>query len=87
MRTDIVALILELTKDKTMSTSDLQTKTNLSPAKLNQILELLVTKGLIRTTSGNKGKVTEITPTERGIAFLELYNAIKMKYLTVSSTG
>lgn len=67
----------------------LQSKSGLDDRQLDEYLNLLISKNLINmipSTNKTENDSKGITPTDRGTRFLDLYNAIRVKYLTTSST-
>jgi hypothetical protein len=65
----------------------LQDRIGLSDREIDEYLDLLISKNLINIGPVSKGKEKDtkgITPTRRGVRFLDLYDAIRIKYLTAS---
>jgi predicted transcriptional regulator len=85
-KVDIVAAILQFSsKPAGSSTKELQRMTNLGAKQLDVYLKMVEKKHLITiSASGNVKGLTSIKITERGNKFLDMYEAVKMKYLTAS---
>jgi predicted transcriptional regulator len=88
-RVDSVASILRSSRTNNgLSKKKLQTESDLPAELLNDYLSTMLAKNLIEFDNAkNRKKGTEATIriTERGIKFLELYDAIKIKYFTAAS--
>lgn len=80
---DTVAEILRFTADGS-SKKALQDKTGLTSDLLDKYLVLLESKNLVRILRDEKGKSESVKATERGIKFLDLYDAMHVKYLSIS---
>ena len=78
-KVDIAARILEFAS-KEPSLKLLEAKMDLSNKVLDDNLKLLTSKDLIGISKTDK----KVSITKRGTKFLELYNSIHAKYLTVS---
>lgn len=86
-KVEIAAMILHLCRNGA-SRRVLQARIGLDDRELDEYLGLLVSKNLINVGPTSKGIERDskgISPTGRGVRFLDLYNAIRIKYLTASS--
>jgi len=82
---DTAASILELTTEGA-SKQYLKNRTNLSADVLEEYLTMLGSKDLVRILKARGGKedaAATIKITKRGIQFLNLYNSVTAKYLTL----
>ncbi len=83
-KVDIAAAILEFAL-KGLSLQDLQARMSVSRGTLEENLTLLKSKDLISFQKGSKKEPTTIVrTTKRGIQFLNMYNSMSVKYLTIS---
>lgn len=85
-KVDTVALILRLSRaDNGVSKKKLQDESNLTVELLNDHLSTMVSKNLIEYVNAKSKRKEDviIRITERGVKFLDLYDAIKIKYLTI----
>ena len=85
---DIVAAILQSCSSPAGSSKkELRSKTNIGIKQLNELLKMMEAKNLISKSAPDSGRdrIT-LKITERGIKFLVMYDAVKMKYLTASSS-
>jgi len=76
-RLEIIHDILAVIKEKSgkIKPTHVLYKSNLSYSLMEQYLEELISKGLVREMKLKKGKTYEIT--DRGISYLSQYGAIK----------
>jgi predicted transcriptional regulator len=83
-KVEITAMILQLCINGA-SRHELQSKTELEDGQLEEYLQLLISKKLINFGVDNRAKSRskQVIPTDRGIRFLNMYEAIKIRYLTV----
>ena len=80
-KVDVVAAILQYCSFPAGSSiNELRTRTNLGAKQLNEYLNVMETKNLITISSPKKSN--EIKITQRGKRFLDMYDALRMKYLT-----
>jgi predicted transcriptional regulator len=87
-KVDDAASILRLIRTvKGLSSKELKTKIELSPELVNYHLNMLVSKKLAELIDAKDRREDHqvIRITDRGTKFLELYEAIKIKYLTSTS--
>jgi predicted transcriptional regulator len=86
---DAVASILRLTRTNNgLSKKKLQEELDLPVVLLNHYLSTMVSKNLVEIVNEKgkrKGADKIIRITDRGIKFLELYDTIRTKYLTLES--
>lgn len=82
-KVDIAAAILKLSS-KGVSKQVLENRTNLSASLLQEYLDLLKSKQLISIQVEGKDRTAIVKTTKRGTRFLNLYDSINVKYLTVS---
>ena len=80
-KVDEVAAILESSTNGS-SKQALQDKLKITSSLLDEYLQMLLSKDLIRILRDKNRKSESIKTTERGERFLELYDSIKARYLT-----
>src|SRR5205809_2431735 len=87
-KVDVIAAILQSCSSPAGSSKkELRSKTNIGIKKLNDLLKMMEAKNLIsKSASGNGRNRITLKITERGIKFLLMYDAVRMKYLTASSS-
>lgn len=83
---DDVAAILESSINGS-SKKGLQSETGLALELLNRHLPLLESKNLVRILRDKDGKHETIKITERGTRFLEIYQAMREKYLSIATSN
>ena len=83
-KVDLVAAILESSIDGS-SKQSLQDKLDITSILLDEYLQMLSSKNLVRIWKDKDRKSESIKTTERGERFLELYDSIKSRYLTTKS--
>jgi len=81
---DLAAAILE-SSIKGSSKQALQNKLDITSNLLDEYLQMLSSKNLVRIWKDKERKSEGIKTTERGERFLELYDSIKTRYLTTKS--
>jgi predicted transcriptional regulator len=88
-KVDVVAAILQsCSRPEGSSKKELQKMTKFGTKELDEYLKMMEAKDLITTSDSTSRKgVIYVKITERGKSFLDLYGALKMKYLTTSSDG
>lgn len=80
---DVIAAILQLGVDGS-SKKILQDETELTPSLLDKQLALLESKNLVRILRDENGNIGSVKTTERGAKFLEMYEAMRAKYLSIN---
>lgn len=83
-KVDYAAAILDFSIDGS-SRRALVDKTGITSVLLEEYLDLLVSKDLVRLVHDKNGKHESIKTTDRGVRFLELYQSIKARYLTTDA--
>ena len=76
-KVDLTAAILELAL-KGIPSQSIQEKMNISPTDFGKHLRMLESKALINVSKPGRVKITK-----RGIRFLDLYNSIHARYLSI----
>lgn len=88
-KVDAVATILRLSRaENGLSKKELQIKLDLPANLLNEYLAAMVSKNLVEYVHAKRKRKNAdetIRVTDRGIKFLELYDAVKIKYFTIAS--
>ena len=80
-KVDMVAAILESSTNGS-SKQALENKLEITSRLLDEYLQMLLSKDLIRILRDKNRKSESVKTTERGERFLELYDSIKERYLT-----
>jgi len=88
-KVDVVAAILQSCSGPGGSSKkELRSKTDLGIKQLNELLKTMEAKNLIsKSASGSGRDRITVKITERGTKFLVMYDVVKMKYLTASSSS
>jgi predicted transcriptional regulator len=76
-KVDLTAAFLELALTES-PTQSIQERLNISSADFSKHLQILESKALISVSPPDKVKITK-----RGMQFLELYNSIRARYLSL----
>ena len=77
-KVDVAAMILDVASKEILA-RDLEAKVNISSKSFTEQLKTLESRKLIRISPSER----KVKITKRGIQFLELYNSIHTRYLTV----
>jgi predicted transcriptional regulator len=88
-RVDTIASMLHLIlTSKKLSRKEMTSKLDVHVDVIDELVETMISKNLAEYVEG-RGKNNEAPPiriTERGVKFLELYEAMRLKYLSHAST-
>ena len=77
-KVDVAAMILDLASSEILA-QDLKAKVDISSKSFGEQLRTLESRKLVRISGGER----KVRITKRGSQFLDLYNSIHTRYLTV----
>ena len=79
-KVDVAAMILDVASEEILA-RDLEAKVNISSKSFTEQLKTLESRKLIRISPTER----KVKITKRGAQFLQLYNSIHTRYLTVAA--